>query len=103
MQLRRFSKLLLIGAITVVYFVAGKLGLKLAFLNASASAVWPPSGIALAVLLLFGYRLWPTIFVGAFFVNLTTAGNLATSFGIATGNTLEAICGAWLINVFANG
>lgn len=103
MQLRRFSKLPLIGAITVIYFIAGKLGLRLAFLNASASAVWPPSGIALAVLLLFGYRFWPTIFVGAFFVNLTTAGNLATSFGIAAGNTLEAICGAWFVNQFADG
>src|ERR1043165_7917438 len=101
MRLRGFSKLLLIGAVTLIYFIAGKLGLKLAFLNASASAVWPPSGIALAVLLLFGYRLWPAIFVGAFFVNLTTAGNLATSLGIATGNTLEALCGSWLVNAFA--
>src|SRR5215831_5147278 len=103
MHLRRFSKLPAISAITLVYFIAGKLGLKLAFLNASASAVWPPSGIALAALLLFGYRLWPTIFVGAFFVNLTTAGSFATSLAIAGGNTLEGLCGAWLVNRFAGG
>ena len=52
--------------LAVVYFVAGKLALQLAFLNASASAVWPCAGIALAALLLFGYRLWPAIFAAAF-------------------------------------
>jgi integral membrane sensor domain MASE1 len=74
MHSRRFSTLPIIGVVTVVYFIAGKLGLKLAFVNASASAVWPPSGIALAALLLLGYRTWPAIFLGAFLVNLTTAG-----------------------------
>jgi signal transduction histidine kinase/ActR/RegA family two-component response regulator len=103
MDLRRSPTLPAIGILTVVYFIAGKLGLKLAFLHASASPVWPNAGIALAALLVIGYRVWPAIFLGAFLVNLTTAGNLATSFGIATGNTLEAVCGAWLINRFAGG
>src|SRR6267154_6308587 len=57
--------------LAVVYFVAGKLALQLAFLNASASAVWPCTGIALAALLLFGYRVGPAIFAGAFLVNFT--------------------------------
>src|SRR5436309_948289 len=103
MQSRRFPPLPVIGIVTGVYFIAGKLGLSLAFLNASASPVWPPAGIALAVLLLFGYRIWPAIFVGAFLVNATTAGNVATSLAIATGNTLEAVSGAWLVNRFADG
>jgi signal transduction histidine kinase/ActR/RegA family two-component response regulator len=103
MQSRRLSELPVIGIVTVVYFIAGKLGLSLALVHASASPVWPPAGIALAVLLLFGYRIWPAIFVGAFLVNVTTAGNVATSFAIATGNTLEAVCGAWLVNRFAGG
>ena len=103
MQSRRFPGLPAIGILTAVYFIAGKLGLSLAFLNASASPVWPPAGIALAVLLLFGYRIWPAIFVGAFLVNATTAGNVATSLAIATGNTLEAVSGAWLVNRFADG
>src|SRR5881398_1194072 len=103
MQSRRFSGLPLIGILAVIYFIAGKLGLMLASLHASASPVWPPAGIALAALLLLGYRAWPAIFVGAFLVNVTTAGNFATSFGIATGNTLEAVCGAWLVNRFAGG
>src|SRR5438105_6099574 len=103
MQSRRFLPLPVIGIVTVIYFIAGKLGLSLAFLNASASPVWPPAGISLAVLLLFGYRIWPAIFVGVFLVNATTAGNVATSLVIATGNTLEAVSGAWLVNRFAGG
>jgi signal transduction histidine kinase len=103
MRSRRFSTLLTIGVLTLAYFIAGKLGLKLAFLNDSASAVWPPSGIALAALLLLGYRVWPAIFLGAFLVNFTTAGNFPTSLGIAGGNTLEALGGAWLIYRFADG
>jgi signal transduction histidine kinase/CheY-like chemotaxis protein len=100
---RRSRALLTAGILAVVYFVAGKLSLKLAFLHVSASPVWPPAGIALAALLLFGFRLWPAIFVSAFLVNYTTAGTIFTSLGIATGNTLEAVVGAWLIRRFANG
>ena len=103
MRSRRFSLLPLIGILTVIYFIAGKLGLTLASLHASASPVWPPAGIALAILLLLSYRVWPAIFVGAFLVNITTAGNVATSLAIATGNTLEALVGAWLVNRFADG
>src|SRR5206468_1511929 len=103
MQSRHFSGLPLIGILAVVYVVAGKLSLMLASLHASASPVWPPAGIALAALLLLGYRVWPAIFVGAFLVNLSTAGNVATSLAVASGNTLEAMCGAWLVNRFAGG
>ena len=78
MQSRRFFGLPLIGILTVVYFIAGKFGLMLASLHASASPVWPPAGIALAALLVIGYRAWPAILVGAFLVNVTTAGNFAT-------------------------
>src|SRR5215469_17450132 len=103
MQSRRFPGLLLISILAVIYFIAGKLSLMLASLQASASPVWPPAGIALAALVLLGYRAWPAIFVGAFLVNVTTAGNFATSFAIAAGNTLEALAGAWLVNRFAGG
>src|SRR5438445_6835832 len=101
MPSRRFSGLPLIGVLAIIYVIAGKIGLNLASLHASASPVWPPAGIALAALLLFGYRVWPAIFVGAFLVNYTTAGNVWTSLGIATGNTLEAAIGTWLILRFA--
>ncbi len=94
------------GAIFVLalfYFITGKLGLSLAFINESATAVWPPSGIAIAAYLLLGYRAWPAIFIGAFFTNVTTAGTIATSLGIAMGNTLEGLAAAYLVNKFANG
>ena len=103
MQSRRFSGLPLVGLLTVGYFIAGKAGLMLASLHASASPVWPPAGIALAAMLLLGYRIWPAIFVGAFLVNLTTAGNVATSLAIGVGNTLEVLAGAWLVSWFAGG
>src|SRR5438105_11903989 len=102
LKLRAESPVLFVGLVAL-YFVAGKLALKLAFLNASASAVWPSTGIALAALLLFGYRVWPAIFAGAFLVNFTTAGTVLTSLGIASGNTLEALAGCYLVNRFADG
>jgi diguanylate cyclase (GGDEF)-like protein len=96
-------RLALISILTAVYFVAGKMSLTLALVNPSVSAVWPCSGIALAALLLFGYDLWPGILLGAFFVNLTTAGTPTMSAGIALGNTLEALTGAFLVFRFAGG
>src|ERR1043165_6112360 len=99
----RLRLLLAAVILAAIYFVAAKLSLKLAFLNASASAVWPPAGIAVAALLLFGNRLWPGIFVGAFLANVFTAGNVLSSFGIAAGNTLEALAAAWLVRQIAHG
>jgi signal transduction histidine kinase len=92
-----------IAILAASYFIAGKFGLMLAFVHASASAVWPPTGIALAALLLFGWRLWPGVLLGAFLVNLTTAGSVVSSLGIAVGNTLEALVGAYLVDRFAHG
>ena len=56
---RPFSYVALITILAAAYFVAGKLGLKLAFVNVHATALWPPTGISLAALLLGGCRLWP--------------------------------------------
>lgn len=89
--------------VAATYVLAGKLGLALASVNASATAVWPPSGIALAAVLIFGGPVWPGIFLGAFLTNVTTAGTLTTSVLIAAGNTLEALCGGYLVNRFAGG
>ena len=100
---RLIQDVLVIAGIAAVYYVAAKLGLKLAFVYPSASSVWPGTGIALAAMLLLGYRIWPAIFLGAFLANLTTAGSAATSIGIATGNTLEALTGTYLLNRFAKG
>src|SRR5260370_18148678 len=91
----------LLGALAGAYFVAGKLGLKLAFVNASATAIWPCTGIALAAFLILGYRVWPAILIGAFVVNLTPAGPVPTSLCIAFGNTLEGVVGCYLVTRFA--
>ncbi|MCI4341068.1 MAG: MASE1 domain-containing protein [Thermoplasmata archaeon] len=85
------------------YFLAGKIGLLLAVGNSSVSVVWPPTGIAIAALLLGGAELWPAVFAGAFLVNLTTTGDLGSSLGIASGNTLEALVGAYLAVRLASG
>jgi len=92
-----------LAGLGATYFLAAKLGLALAVVHPSASAVWPPAGLALAAFLLYGNRVWPAIAIGAFAANATTAGSLATSAGIAVGNTLEAFAGAWLIGRFAGG
>jgi PAS domain S-box-containing protein len=91
------------GLVFAIYVLAGKLGLSLAFVHASASAVWPPTGIAIAALILTHQRLWPAIFAGAFVVNMTTSGAILISLGIAVGNTLEAVVAAWLVHRFARG
>lgn len=100
---KRNRHLAAIGILALVYFVTGKLGLTMAFVHPSATVVWPPTGIALAALLILGYEVWPGILLGAFLVNLTTAGSVATSMGIATGNTLEALMGAYLVTKLAGG
>lgn len=94
----------------VAYFIAAKLGLLLAFAQTNATPVWPPTGIALAVCLMFGQRVWPGIFLGAFFANLTmlTGGFswMAAFFlalSTAAGNTLEALLGALLVLRCTNG
>jgi len=93
----------LLCSLAVGYVLAAKLGLQLAIFHPSATPVWPPTGISLAGFLLLGYWVWPAIFLGAFAVNATTAGSIASSLGIATGNTLEGLVGAFLVNHFANG
>lgn len=97
-------KEILIGvAACATYILAAKLSLRLATVHPSASPFWPPTGIAIVTLLLLGLRYWPAIFVGAFFANLTTAGTVLTSLGIAAGNSLEAVTACYLVNRFAGG
>ncbi|MGY4496725.1 hypothetical protein ACVWYH_000652 [Bradyrhizobium sp. GM24.11] len=90
-------------AIGAIYFALAKGGLALASIHPSATPIWPPTGVALAAVLLRGYRIWPAIFTAAMVANATTAGSVATSMGIATGNSLEAVVGAYLINRWSGG
>lgn len=99
----RMPRIVSIFLTLIVYFLVGKASLRLALVHPSATAVWIPTGATLAAFVLLGYRIWPGVFLGAFLVNLTTAGSVATSIGIAAGNTLEGIAGAYLVNRFARG
>ena len=99
----RLMRVGVLTALAVVYFVAGRFGLSLAIVNDSASAIWPPTGIAVAALLLLGPGVWPAVAVGAFLVNLTTSGVVGSSVAIALGNTLEAVVAARLATRFARG
>ena len=97
----RISDFGVIAIVAGVYFLAAKLGLSLAFLNASVSPVWPPTGVAIALVLWLGYRATPGILVGAVLANyLLTDVSLATAIGISIGNTLEAIAAVYLLRRF---
>ena len=79
------------------YYGAAKLGLSFAFETASVTAIWPPTGLALAALVLWGNRVWPGVALGAFLANAWTGVPLFTTLGITCGNTLEALAGAYLL------
>jgi diguanylate cyclase (GGDEF)-like protein len=100
---KKREDLAIVAVLAVVYFGTAKLGLRFAYVNPSATALWAPTGISLAAFLIFGFRVWPGAFLGAFFANLTTAGSVLTSLSIATGNTLEGVAGCYLIGRFARG
>jgi PAS domain S-box-containing protein len=80
-----------------LYIGAAKLGLSLDAVSGFATAVWPPTGIALAALVLYGYRLWPAIALGAFLVNTSAGAPVLVASGMAVGNTLEAVVGTYLL------
>jgi len=100
---KKRQNLALVAVLALVYFGTAKLGLRFAYVNPSATALWAPTGITLAAFLIFGFRVWPGAFLGAFFANLTTAGSVLTSISIATGNTLEGVAGCYLVCRFARG
>lgn len=107
-MLRSFVKYLLQTLVVIIaYFAFGKLGLFLALPPGFASIIWPASGLALAVVLLLGYKAFPGIFLGALLTNAyiaIDAGNdplssisIFLAVAIASGATIEALLGAFLI------
>ncbi len=83
------------------YFIAGRLGLLLDAVAGFATLVWPPTGISLAALVLFGEELWPAVALAAFAVNLAAGAPVLVACGISAGNTLEALAGARLLRMAA--
>jgi PAS domain S-box-containing protein len=88
----------LVIVVAGIYFLSAKFGLSLAFLNASVSPVWPPTGVAIALVWWLGYRVTPGVFLGAIIANLLlTRAPVGTDFGIAIGNTAEAFMAVYLL------
>ncbi|MDP9178641.1 MAG: MASE1 domain-containing protein, partial [Gemmatimonadota bacterium] len=83
--------------LATLYILAARAGLKLDAVGGFATLVWPPTGIALAALLIRGYRLWPGVAIGAFVANVLTGAPIPVALGITLGNTLEALLGAYAL------
>ena len=91
-----------VALVAAAYYGSAKLGLKLAFESGSVTAVWPPTGIALAAVVLWGYRIWPGVALGALLANSWTGVPIYGVLGITVGNTLEALVGGFLLLRFAD-
>ena len=84
-------------ALAAAYFVVAKIGLRYATIGPSISPVWPPTGLAVAALVLLGPGYWPAILLGAFLANATTSIPILAAAGIACGNATEAMVAAYLL------
>jgi PAS domain S-box-containing protein len=84
-----------IALLALAYFLAARLGLLFAIPPGNASSVWPPSGLALAAIVLMGYRVWPGVLLGAWAAASLTSVSVPVALVIAIGNTLQAVAGAW--------
>ena len=88
---------IMVGVVALAYIAAAELGFSLAFATKQVTAVWPPTGIAVAALLRFGARVWLGIFLGAFAANALSEEPLLTAAMIAVGNTLGPLLGSLLL------
>lgn len=103
MSSARARHYLLLFAVFAGYVVLGKLGVVLGTINESPGAVWPPSGFALALVILAGRQIWPAILAGAIFIHFAESADVLTAIPIGAGNALEAIVGAALVDRYAGG
>lgn len=105
-QVKRLSTIILIVTIACIYFLFGLLGLELAVPPSQAGAIWPPAGIALASVLLYGPRIWPGIFIGNFCISAWAFGFDLNStliyIATGTGATLFAVAGSKLIKKYTS-
>jgi integral membrane sensor domain MASE1 len=86
-----------ITLLAAIYVLVGRIGFMVSAVDPIVSSVWPPSGVALAALLLMGTRFWPGVFLGAFILNLTGTIAPLAAMTIAVGNTGEALVAARLL------
>ncbi len=98
----RLKFLGLMAALAVAYFLAGKAGLAFSFVQGNVTLIWPPTGIAVAAVLLFGYRVWPGLALGAFIVTASTGAPLGFAAAAALGNPLQALGAVYLLRRFGS-
>ena len=98
-RLRRYTAFALHNCvIAAIYFAAGKVGLLLELVGGQVTPLWPPTGVALVCLLVWGLRMWPGVALAAFFVTISLAPSaLAVALGISAGNTLAPVCACLLL------
>lgn len=97
-----FVYALKILVVAIIYFFTSKMGLSFYALSGFVTLIWPPTGVALAVLLLYGVELWPGIALGTFAANFLISGSIPIAMGIAFGNTIESIVGVYVLRRFIN-
>lgn len=95
-----FKQLALLVFLSLIYFVVGRLNLKLTLVLPLVTPVWIPAGIALAALIVYGYRVWPAIFIGSLLGHLSMSGS---SVLMPLGAVLEGLAGAYLVNKYFHG
>jgi len=101
MQNRKLTTLTRVVVLIALYFVGGLIGKETSFLSGSVALVWPPAGIALAAILLFGYRFWPGVALGAVLFSFMNGMPLGFfTLGTAIGNTMGAVVCAYLLERF---
>jgi len=95
-----FAYLIRLLILFFLYFSTAWFGLRLDPVEGFATLFWPPTGIALAFVFLYGYKLWPGVFSAAFFINLLFGAPYLSALGISIGNTLEALLGSYILKRF---
>ncbi|MBI1749384.1 MAG: PAS domain S-box protein [Acidobacteria bacterium] len=98
----RLRYLLQVVVFAVIYSFAAKIGLSLASANQDTALFWPPSGLSVGVLILFGYRLWPGIAIGSLLLSLLAGNPLLAAIGVTIGNILQGLVGAYLFRRYAD-
>lgn len=86
-------------AVAACYYAAGRLGLlrQLVVEHAVVTPIWPPTGVAVACLLLFGLRTWPGIALGALLVVMSISSLQPAVIGTLVGNTAAPVCAYYLL------
>ncbi|MFD0337752.1 MASE1 domain-containing protein [Streptomyces sp. NPDC127117] len=94
---RQTVTVLTVLAVAAFYYTTARLGLLQQLVRGQVTPLWPPTGIAVAALLVFGMRIWPGIALGALAANIAIGPSVLPVLLIAAGNTLAPVCSYLLL------